>query len=84
VKLRGIRDRALDLHDAALDALRRIDALAALLQAATGGGDHDPPLDAHEIEEATGIIHEESNKVRHALNLMRRLVGQPAKTKGRG
>jgi hypothetical protein len=32
------------------------------------------PLDGREIEEATGLIHEETTKVRDALSLMRRLV----------
>ena len=66
-----MRDKALDLHDAALNALRRIEALAALMQTAAGGGDSASPLDAREIEEATGIICEETTKVRDALRWMR-------------
>lgn len=74
MKQRERRDKALDLHDSALNSIHRIEALAGLLQAAAGGGDSGSPLDAREIEEATSIIHEETTKVRDALSLMRGLV----------
>ena len=77
MKQRERRDKALDLHDAAISALHRIEALAGLMQAAAGGVDPAP----RDIEEATGIIWEETTKVRDALSLMRGLVNS-AKAKG--
>ena len=81
MKKREMRQKTLDLHDAALNALRRIEALAGLMQAAAGGWDSDPTLDAREIEEATNIIQEETTKVRDALSSMRGLVNS-AKPRG--
>ena len=78
MKKRVIRQKTLDLHDAAIDALHRIEALAGLMQAATRDWELTP---AHEIEEATYIIREETTKVRDALSLMRGLVDS-AKAKG--
>ncbi len=68
------REKALDLHDAAIDALRRIEAMAGLMRAAAGGWAPDPPLEVRGIEEAAGIICEETAKVRGALDSMRGLV----------
>jgi hypothetical protein len=82
MKQRKIRDKALEVHDSALDSIHRIEALAALMEAAAGGGDSASPLDAREIEEATCIICEETTKVRDALDLMRGLADS-AKAKGK-
>jgi len=82
MKQREIRNKALAVHDDAIKAIHRIEALAGLMESVAGSGDSAPPLDAREIEEATSIIHEETTKVRHALDLMRGLVNS-AKTKGR-
>jgi hypothetical protein len=82
MKQREIRDKALYVHDTALNSIHRIEALAGLMQAATGSRDSAPPLDAHEIEEATSIICEETTKVRDALDLMRGLAAS-AKAKGK-
>jgi len=71
---REMREKALELHDAAINSLHRIEALAGLMESAAGSWDSDPPLDAREIEEATGIIREETTKLRDALSLMRSLV----------
>ena len=82
MKERAIREKALAVHDSAIDALHRIEALAGLMQAAAGGWDPAPSLDAREIEEATSIICEETTKVRDALSLMRGLMDS-AKAKGK-
>jgi hypothetical protein len=74
MKQRGIHDKALAVHNSALNSIHRIEALAALMEAAAGGRDSAPPLDASGIEEATNIICEETTKVRDALDLMRGLV----------
>ncbi len=72
MKPRDLRDKALALHDAALHSIHRIEALAGLMTAAAGS--RDSPLDGREIEEATSIIREETNRVRGAFASMRRLV----------
>ena len=74
MKQSELRDKALAVHDSAIHAIHRIEALAGLMESAAGSGDSAPPLDAREIEEATGIIREETTKVRDALLLMRGLV----------
>jgi hypothetical protein len=82
MKQRGIRDKALAVHDDAINAIHRIEALAGLMESAAGSGDSAPPLGAREIEETAGIICEETTKVRDALSLMRGLVDS-AKARGR-
>jgi hypothetical protein len=74
MKQRELRDKVLAVQDAALNALCRIEAVAGLMESAAGSGDSTPPLGAREIEEAAGIICEETTKVRDALSLMRGLV----------
>ena len=74
MKQREIHDKALAVHDAAINAIHRIEAMAGLMQAAAGGWDGAGPLDALEIEEATTIICEETTRVRDALGLMRGLA----------
>ena len=81
MKERAIREKALAVHDTAINSIHRIEALAGLMLAAVGGLDPAPPLDAREIEEATSIICEETTKVRDALSLMRGLMDS-AKAKG--
>ena len=82
MKQRELRQKTLDVHDDAINAIHRIEALAGLMQAAAGGWDPAPPLEAREIEEATSIIREETTKVRDALSLMRGLADS-AKAKGK-
>jgi len=72
MKQQELRDKALAVHDAALNSLHRIEAVSGLMQAASEG--RDSRLDLREIEGATGIICEETTKVRDALRLMRGLV----------
>ncbi len=72
MKQRERQQKALSLHDAALDSLHRIEAVSGLMPAASEG--RDSRLDAREIEAAASIICEETTKVRNTLDLMRGLV----------
>ena len=70
--LTGLRKKAAQLpsriipdYDKALDFIRRIETLAGLLQAA--GQYPLQPVEAGLVSEATGMIHDETARLRRAL-----------------